>query len=76
MPPHRLPRPDRMHHASAVRSRSRCSTCSSTPFLRWHSCISYLVGDTIRGSLSLAGYQLLWKALPIARSEETTVTAQ
>jgi hypothetical protein len=36
----------------------------------------YLGGNTTRRGRSLAGYQLLWKALPIARSEETTVTAQ
>ena len=36
----------------------------------------YLGENTTRRGHSLAGYQLLWKALPIARSEETTVTAK
>jgi hypothetical protein len=36
----------------------------------------YLGGSTTIRGHSLAGYQLLWKALPIARREETTVTAQ
>ena len=36
----------------------------------------YLGGSTTTRGHSLAGYQLLWKALPIARSEETTVKAQ
>ena len=35
-----------------------------------------LGGSTTRRGHSLAGYQLLWKGLPIARSKETTVTAK
>jgi hypothetical protein len=36
----------------------------------------YLAGNTTRRGHSLAGYQLLWEALPIASREETTVKAQ
>ena len=36
----------------------------------------YIGENTRRRGHSLAGYQLLWKAPPIARSEETTVTAK
>jgi hypothetical protein len=36
----------------------------------------YLGGNTTRRGHSLAGYQLLWEALPIASREETTVKAQ
>jgi hypothetical protein len=37
---------------------------------------AYLGGNTTGEGHSLAGYQVLWKALPIARSKEMTVTAQ
>jgi hypothetical protein len=36
----------------------------------------YLVETATSRGYCLAGYQFLWKALPIARSEETTVKAQ
>jgi hypothetical protein len=36
----------------------------------------YLGGNTTTRGHNLAGYQFLWKALPIARREETTVKAQ
>ena len=46
------------------------------PRLATHESAPYLAGNTTRRGHSLAGYQLLWKGLPIARREETTVKAQ